>query len=185
MALPDRSYGGRRNSAAREMPGRDFGGIDILVHSAGMIFLGPVECAPAIELDVQIQVNFRAPCVLTKALLPMVRARRGQIVFINSSAGLDATANAAHYAATKHGLKGFADSLRDEVNSAGVRVLSMFLGRTATPMQAALHQQEGRAYRPELLIQPEDVVSVVVHALALPKTVEITDIKIRPFIKPA
>jgi NADP-dependent 3-hydroxy acid dehydrogenase YdfG len=66
-----------------------------------------------------------------------------------------------------------------------VRVLSVFLGRTATPMQAAVHRMEGKTYRPEVLIQPEDVASVVVHALTLPKTAEITEIKIRPFTKPS
>lgn len=72
------------------------------------------------------------------------------------------------YAAAKHGLRAVADSLRAEVNSDGVRVLSVLLGRTATPMQAALAAQEGRAHRPELLVQPEDVASVVGCALVLP-----------------
>jgi NADP-dependent 3-hydroxy acid dehydrogenase YdfG len=64
-----------------------------------------------------------------------------------------------------------------------MRVLSLYLGRTATPMQESLCQQEKRAYHPERLLQPEDVASVVVHALALPRTAEITDISIRPLNK--
>jgi NADP-dependent 3-hydroxy acid dehydrogenase YdfG len=84
------------------------------------------------------------------------------------------------YSATKHGLKALADCLRAEVNSYGIRVISVFVGRTATPMQAAVHASEGRAYRPEKLIQPEDVASLVVHTLTLPPTVEVTALHLRP-----
>ena len=87
------------------------------------------------------------------------------------------------YAATKHALKAIADSLREEMNAEGVRVLNIFLGRTATPMQAKVHELEGREYRPESLVQPEDVASVVIHALSMPRTVEITEISMRPRIK--
>jgi NADP-dependent 3-hydroxy acid dehydrogenase YdfG len=73
-----------------------------------------------------------------------------------------------------------ADSLRSEVNPRGVRVLSVFPGRTASPMQAAVHADEGRSYQPERLLQPADVAASVVHALALPRTAEVTDIHIRP-----
>jgi NADP-dependent 3-hydroxy acid dehydrogenase YdfG len=97
--------------------------------------------------------------------------------------GLNAVAHIGQYAATKHALRAVADSLRAEVNPAGVRVLSVFLGRTATPMQATVHQMEGRAYRPELLIQPQDVATLVLNTLSLPRTAEVTDIHLRPMIK--
>jgi NADP-dependent 3-hydroxy acid dehydrogenase YdfG len=106
------------------------------------------------------------------------------VVFINSTAGLVARAGVAQYAATKHALRAMADSLREEVNADGVRVLSVFLGRTATPLQAALHEREGRRYRPERLVQPADVASLVVHALTLPRTAEVTDLTIRPLSPP-
>ncbi len=88
------------------------------------------------------------------------------------------------YAATKHALRAMTDSLRDEVNPDGVRVLSVFLGRTASPMQAAIHQVEGRAYDPDRLVQPQDVAAMVISALSLPRTAEVTDISIRPMQKP-
>jgi NADP-dependent 3-hydroxy acid dehydrogenase YdfG len=161
-----------------------FGHLDVLIHSAGVIALGSLEAGPVEDLDWQYGINVRAPYTLTQALLPLLRTRRGQIVFLNSSVGLNARANVGQYAATKHALKAIADSLRAEVNPAGVRVLSVFLGRTATPMQATVHQMEGRAYHPEHLIQPEDVALVVVNALSLPRTAEVTDIHIRPMVKP-
>jgi len=159
--------------------------VDILVHSAGVISLGSVETASVKDLDWQYSVNVRAPYVLTQALLPMIRTRAGEIVFINSTAGRSAAPGVSQYAATKHALKALADSLRAEVNADGIRVLSVFLGRTATPLQAAVHEMEGRAYTPETLIQPEDVAAVVVNALCLPRTAEVTEINLRPLVKPS
>jgi short-subunit dehydrogenase len=161
----------------------DFGYIDLLIHSAGVIVNGPLEVTPVEDFDRQYRINVRSPYLLTQALLQLLKARQGQIVFINSTVGLSAVANTGQYAATKHALRAVADSLRAEVNPAGVRVLSVFLGRTATPMQAAVHRMEGRTYRPELLIQPEDVAKVVLDTLSVPRTAEVTDIHLRPMIK--
>lgn len=157
--------------------------VDILIQNAGIHSAGAVERADLEELDVLFRTNVRAPFALTQALLPMLKAQRGQIAFINSSSGLKAKPLTAQYDATKHALKAFADALRGEVNSDGVRVLSVYLGRTATGMQARIHKMENRPYRPELLLQPEDVASVIINALSLPRTAEVTDIHIRPMMK--
>jgi NADP-dependent 3-hydroxy acid dehydrogenase YdfG len=157
--------------------------VDVLVHSAGVIHFGKLESVPMDEFDSQYRVNVRGPYLLTQALLPMIKKSQGQIVFINSSAGLNAGANLSHYAATKHALKAVSDSLRAEVNGDGVRVLSVYPGRTATPMQFKVHDVEGKRYQPERLLQPDDVASVVMHALGLPRTAEITDVSIRPMLK--
>src|SRR5262245_15337269 len=105
-------------------------GLDIFVHCAGMISLGTVEAASAVDFDRLYSVNLRAPYVLTQALLPRLRKSHGQVAFLNSTAGLRANPNASQYSATKHGLKALADSLRDEVNKDGIRVLTVFSGRT-------------------------------------------------------
>lgn len=160
------------------------GRVDILVHSAGVISLGSIETTSVKDFDWLYSVNVRAPYVLTQALLPMIRNCRGQIVFMNSTAGRAAAPGVGQYAATKHALKALADSLRGEVNTDGIRVLSVFLGRTATPMQASVHEKEGRTYAPETLIQPEDAAAVVINALCLPRTAEVTEINVRPLVKP-
>jgi NADP-dependent 3-hydroxy acid dehydrogenase YdfG len=58
-------------------------------------------------------------------------------------------------------------------------------GQTATPMQVAVHQMQDKAYHPERLMQPEDVVAVVIQALGLPRSAEVTEVHIRPMVKPA
>jgi NADP-dependent 3-hydroxy acid dehydrogenase YdfG len=163
----------------------DVESIDLLVHSAGVISTGPVESAPVEDLDWLYRTNIRAPYILTQSLLPMLRIRQGQIVFINSLVGLNAKGGSSQYSATKHALKALADSLRDEVNPDGLRVVSIFLGRTASHMQAMVHRMECRNYHPELLLQPADVASVVLNALSVSRTAEVTDITIRHAIKSA
>jgi NADP-dependent 3-hydroxy acid dehydrogenase YdfG len=163
---------------------RDFGFVDMLVHSAGAISVGRFNDAPVKDFDKQYITNVRAPFILTQSLLPILIERKGQIVFINSSAGLSAGTGVSQYAATKHALKALADSLRAEINAEGVRVLSVYPGRTASPMQVRVHEMEKKAYHPERLMQPENVAEMVVHALGMPRTAEVTDLTIRPMAKP-
>jgi NADP-dependent 3-hydroxy acid dehydrogenase YdfG len=167
----------------REQLERGPGRVDILILCGGAISHGPLEKAPLAEFDLMYRSNLRGHYALTQALLPLLRKQHGQIVFINSSAGLRSPASVGQFSATQHALRAVADSLRDEVNTDGIRVLSVFPGRTATPRMAALFEKEGRPYRADLLMQPEDVASMVVHALSLPRTAEVTDISMRPLLK--
>jgi NADP-dependent 3-hydroxy acid dehydrogenase YdfG len=50
-------------------------------------------------------------------------------------------------------------------------------------MQASVHEMEHREYNPELLMQPDDVAAVVVNALTLPRTAEVTEVRMRPCMK--
>jgi NADP-dependent 3-hydroxy acid dehydrogenase YdfG len=162
---------------------RELRQVDILIQNAATYAAGPFELGSPAEFDALYQTNVRAPYVLTQALLPMLKARRGQVVFVNSSSGMVAKPMSAQYDSTKYALKAIADSLRGEVNADGVRVLTVYLGRTATDMQERIHRMQGKPYQPELLLQPEDVASVILNVLSLPPTAEVTDIHIRPMIK--
>jgi NADP-dependent 3-hydroxy acid dehydrogenase YdfG len=162
---------------------QEFGRVDVLVSCGGAISHNPLEKASLADFDLLYRSNLRGHYALVQAALPLLRQARGQIVFINSSAGLRAAATAGQFAATQHALRAIADSLREEVNSDGIRVLSVYPGRTATPRMEGLFAKEGRAYRPELLMQPEDVAAMVVHALLLPARAEVTEISMRPALK--
>jgi len=162
---------------------REAPGVNILVLCGGAIAHGPHEKAPIADLDLMYRANVRGHYALIQTVLPLLRKVKGQIVFVNSSAGLRSPATAGQFSATQHAFRSIADSLRDEVNADGIRVLSIFPGRTATPRMEKLFAKEGRAYKPELLLQPEDVAEMVTHALRLPRTAEVTDIHIRPMQK--
>ncbi len=157
--------------------------LDVLVHCAGVYNRAAMEQANIEDLDRQFEANVSAPYRLTKRLLPMLKAAKGQIVFLNSTQGLRATATVGQYAATQHALTAIADSLRDEVNEHGIRVLTIYSGRTATKRQEAIFRAEGRPYRPELLLQPQDLADMIASCLTLPRTAEVTNLTMRPMIK--
>jgi NADP-dependent 3-hydroxy acid dehydrogenase YdfG len=131
----------------------------------------------------QLAANVCGPYSLIQALLPTLIRSKGHVVFVNSSQALRASATVGQYAATMHATKAIADSLRDEVNADGVRVTSLFLGRTAGERQRKLFECEGRDYPPEKLIQPTDIAQTVIYLLQMPRTAEVTDLMIRPMQK--
>lgn len=159
--------------------------LDVLVHAAGVISLGPLASSPVAALDEQYRINLRAPYLLTQLLLPALVAARGQIAIVNSSAGLaPARAGVGAYSATKHGLRALTESLRAEVNADGVRVVSVYPGRTAGAMQRRLHEAEGETYDPGRLMAASDVATALADALAMPRSAEVTDVSVRPMSPP-
>lgn len=154
--------------------------VDCLIHSAGVALLGNQADLPVADLDLQYRVNVRAPFLLTQALLPNLRAARGLVVFVNSGAGQNAKAGWGGYAASKFALRALADSLRDEESDAGVRVTSIYPGRTATPMQREVRVQEGGEFEPENYLRPEDVARMVAQVVRLPAGATVPDLSVRP-----
>ena len=153
--------------------------LDGLVHSAGVVSLAPVESADIADLDHQYAVNLRAPFALTTALTPAIVAAGGQVVFVNSGAGQRASPGWSQYASSKFGLRALADAYRAEVGDRGVRVTTIYPGRTATPMQAEVHRQEGRPYDPTAFATPEDVASSIEHVLLMPRSATVPEISVR------
>ncbi len=154
--------------------------LDSLLHVAGTVDLGPVATLDPEVWERHLAVNLTAPAILTSRLLPALRAARGTVVFVNSSAGLTANAEWSAYAASKFGLRALADSLRAEEAGNGVRVTTVFPSRTATPMQEKVHEQEGRTYDASRWIQPATVADSILHVLDLPPDATIPDLVIRP-----
>ena len=154
--------------------------LDSLLHIAGIARLDPVRTVSAVDARDQLNVNLVSPMVLTSALLPALRQRHGHVVFANSSAGINARAGWSAYGASKFGLRAFADSLRAEEKSNGIRVTSLYLGRTATPMQRQVHAQEGWDYDPSRWMQPATVADSVVQLLDLPRDADIPALWMRP-----
>ena len=157
--------------------------LDLMIHCAGVLEIGAVAEFSLAQLDKMYQVNVRAPFLLTQLLLPDLTKSSGQIVFMNSSAAIAPNATLAGYSSNKAALKLIANCLRLEVNASGVRVMSVYPGKTASAMQQRAHELAGKTYDAANLMQPEDVAQMVISALALPKTAEMTDLHIRPMKK--
>ena len=161
---------------AGQLPDR----LDSVVHAGGMVELGPVAELTTEAWQEQLAVNVVAPAVLTRIALPALRSARGTVVFVNSGAGLSAGPHWSAYAASKHALRALADSLRAEEQENGVRVTSVYPGRTATPMQQKVHQQEGRAYDADAWIDPVTVAGAILHVLDLAPDATLSDLTLRP-----
>jgi short-subunit dehydrogenase len=156
--------------------------LDSMLHVAGVVELAPVAELRTDHLREQLDVNLVAPVLITRACLPALRTARGTAVFVNSAAGLSAGATWSAYAASKFGLRAFADSLRAEEMGNGVRVTTVFPSRTATPMQAKVHEQEGRTYDSSLWINPGTVAATILHVLDLPHDATIPEVVVRPLV---
>ncbi|WP_155298172.1 SDR family oxidoreductase [Deinococcus kurensis] len=156
------------------------GRVSNVVHNAGVVELGAVAEQDHAVWSHTLAVNVVAPAELTRLLLPRVRAERGTVVFVNSGAGLRANAGWGSYAASKFALKALADALREEEAAHGVRVTSVYPGRTATPMQEKVRSQEGAPYTPEAFVRPESVAALIAFALNAPRDALLPDLSVRP-----
>lgn len=156
------------------------GGLDLLVHSAAVYSADRLAGGLGRTWNAMLDVNLRAPIQVSAACLPGLQRQAGLVVFINSSAGLPGTQAPGLYALSKTGLRAAADAFRQEVNSLGVRVLSIFPGRTDTPMQAEVLAAEGRGASGIPMLRAEDVAAMILAAAALPRSAEVTEIAIRP-----
>ncbi len=154
--------------------------LDSVVHAAGVVELGPVAALDTEVWQSQLAVNLLAPALLTRVSLPALRTTRGTVVFVNSGAGLSASPQWSAYAASKFGLRALADSLRAEEQGNGVRVTTVYPGRTATPMQQKVHTQEGKDYDAADWIDPGTVADAILHVLDLPADATVSDLTIRP-----
>jgi NADP-dependent 3-hydroxy acid dehydrogenase YdfG len=121
---------------------KDSGHVNILELCGGAIFHGPLENASLADFDLMYRSNVRGHYLMIQTMLLLLRKSKGQIVFINSSAGLRSSAAGGQFAATQHAFRSIADSLRDEGNALGIRVLSVYPGRTATPRIAIFSKRK-------------------------------------------
>ncbi len=154
--------------------------LDALVHSAAVGTPGWFADTDTAEWQRQLATNVIAPAALTRLALPLLRASKGSVVFIGSGVSIRPARQMSVYVATKHALKGMADSLRLEVEPDAIRVATILPGQVATPMQVELQDGIGGEYTPDRYIQPATVASAVRFAVDAPPEVQISDLAIRP-----
>ena len=100
-----------------------FGAVHVLVNNAGMHARGDLETVDPNDVALMVDVNLRAPMVLSCAAIPYLRrSGSGAIVNVGSLAGRSPLQGAATYSATKAGLRAFSYALRDELREAGINV---------------------------------------------------------------
>ena len=152
--------------------------LDVLVHNAGVAYPGRVAETVPEQWRTTFEVNVTGAVALTLALLPALRAARGQVIFINSGAGLTVSPGLASYSASKFALRAFADSLR--ADEPLLRVTSIHPGRVDTEMQQDLVAYEGGDYDPARFLSPQTVAGAVAQVAATPPDAHTHQVVIRP-----
>jgi len=138
-----------------------WGGMDVLVNSAGIGIGGSFGDQDTKRFDLQLDVNLRAAMLVTREALPLLRTARGQIVNLASIAGTIPTPGLAVYGATKAALISLTNSLNREEEEHGVRAVAI------CPAFVATRMTDWTGIPGEEQIQPEDVAELVRTVLRL------------------
>jgi 3-oxoacyl-[acyl-carrier protein] reductase len=154
------------------------GEIGVLVNNAGVLIARPIEALTLEDWDATMATNLRGLFLMTRAVLPPMRARRqGDIVNVASLSARNGFVGGSAYAASKHAVLGFGRSLMLELRKEGIRIITVCPGSVDTGM---LHDQPMLKPDPTRILRPEDVAESILHALRLPERALVSEVDIRP-----
>src|SRR5215213_2493371 len=180
LSLPTDLAKEEETSATVERTVEEFGRIDVLVNAAGTDAPGSVEELSVEGWDRTLDVNLRAPFLLSKAAFPYMReAGGGTIINISSVAGKKGWANASAYCASKFGLTGLTEALADEGKEYGIRAIVLYPGAMATNW-GAFSPEERRKSEPSeaprtRILAPERVAELIAWLVASPPEFVLTE----------
>jgi NADP-dependent 3-hydroxy acid dehydrogenase YdfG len=170
-------------AAAAERVKNDLGGTDILVNNAGVMLLGPFSEEQRSDYRQMIETNLLGAITTTEVFLDQLRDGGGDLVNISSVAGRTARPGNAVYAATKWGLNGWSESLRQELQP-DIRVVVIEPGAVATELTGHItHAETKRAteeFVKDLAIRPEDIAEVIAFAVGRPRRMTLNEVLVRP-----
>ncbi len=138
-----------------------FGGMDVLVNSAGIGIAGTVESLQTKHLDLQLNINLRGLLLVSRESIPLLKETKGWIINLASIAGTTPTPGLTVYGATKAAVIALTRSQNAELDSDGVRAIAICPGFVDTAMAA----WSGLAA--DEMIQPEDCAEIVRMCLRL------------------
>jgi 3-oxoacyl-[acyl-carrier protein] reductase len=154
------------------------GEIGVLVNNAGVLIARPIAELTVEDWDTTMATNLRGLFLMTRAVLPPMRARgRGDIVNVASLSARNGFVGGAAYAASKHAVLGFGRSLMLELRKEGIRVITICPGSVDTGM---LRDQPMLKADPQRILHPEDVAGAILHTLRLPDRALVSEVDLRP-----
>jgi len=161
-----------------------FGRVDVLVNNAGVNV--PMRALDRITVEdwkTIVEVNLYGPFLMTRAVLPVMRARGcGTVVNISSMAGISAgLMGGPAYSAAKRAVVSFTDSINLSERKHGIRACTICPGEVATPILDTRPVPPPPEARDSML-QPEDIASTILHVITLPQRATIELITIRPTV---
>ncbi len=161
------------------------GRIDILVNNAGVMLLSAVDGADTKEWRQMVDVNLLGLMYATHAVLPVMKNQGGgHIVNISSVAGRFSFNNCAVYNATKFGVNGFSDALRQEVSRDKIRVTIVEPGVVDTELTThittkEIMEREQKRLQTITALQSDDIADAIVYAVTQKPHVNVNEILVR------
>ena len=168
---------------AAERVQQELGGADILINNAGVMLLGPFSSERADELRQMVEVNLLGAMTATEVFLDQLRDGGGDLVNISSVAGRTALAGGSGYNASKWGLNGWSEALRQELLP-DIRVMVIEPGAVATELTDHITDPGAREasekFYDEVAITADDIAEIIAFAVSRPRRVNLNEILVRP-----
>ena len=161
----------------------ELAGADVLVNNAGVMLLGPFTSEQRAEQRQMVETNLLGAMTATEVFLDQLKDGGGDLVNISSVAGRTARAGNAAYAATKWGMNGWSEALRQELQP-DVRVIVVEPGAVATELPSHITDENTKggidAFYAEIAIPPQEIADIITFAVDRPQNVSINEILVRP-----
>ncbi|HGO1447390.1 SDR family oxidoreductase [Staphylococcus aureus] len=152
-----------------------FGGLDIVINSAGQMLSSKITDYQVDEWDSMIDVNIKGTLYTAQAALPtMLEQSSGHLINIASISGFELTKSSTIYSATKAAVHTITQGLEKELAKTGVKVTSISPGMVDTAITAAYNPTDRKK------LEPQDIAEAVLYALTQPKHVNVNEITVRP-----
>ncbi|HDZ7634333.1 TPA: SDR family oxidoreductase [Staphylococcus aureus] len=152
-----------------------FGGLDIVINSAGQMLSSKITDYQVDEWDSMIDVNIKGTLYTTQAALPtMLEQSSGHLINIASISGFEVTKISTIYSATKAAVHTITQGLEKELAKTGVKVTSISPGMVDTAITAAYNPTDRKK------LEPQDIAEAVLYALTQPSHVNVNEITVRP-----
>ncbi len=152
-----------------------FGGLDIVINSAGQMLSSKITDYQVDEWDSMIDVNIKGTLYTAQAALPtMLEQSSGHLINIASISGFEVTKSSTIYSATKAAVHTITQGLEKELAKTGVKVTSISPGMVDTAITAAYNPSDRKK------LDPQDIAEAVLYALTQPNHVNVNEITVRP-----
>lgn len=152
-----------------------FGGLDIVINSAGQMLSSKITDYQVDEWDSMIDANIKGTLYTAQAALPtMLEQSSGHLINIASISGFEVTKSSTIYSATKAAVHTITQGLEKELAKTGVKVTSISPGMVDTAITAAYNPTDRKK------LEPQDIAEAVLYALTQPKHVNVNEITVRP-----
>jgi NADP-dependent 3-hydroxy acid dehydrogenase YdfG len=154
--------------------------LSLLVHCAGYFALGGIGDTRIEAWKDVFDVNLFGVVDLTQRVLPALRATRGRVIVVNSTAISGSPANRSAYVASKAALRSFTNALHQEELDNGIRVTTVYCGRVDTDMQREVRAAEEGPYEADRYLSPASVAAAILWVVSAPADTHITEFEVKP-----